>query len=81
MLLTGKQSTETSCMYSTSHRQRQNEMHLNVFGGQTQMHLRSPRPSNSGNSRVLKPWFLLEAKLLLTNQPVYGKRCFMIHPS
>ena len=36
--------------YSTGHRQRQNETRLNAFGGQTQTRLRSPRPSNAGNS-------------------------------
>ena len=33
------------------------------------------------NSRELKAGFILEAKLLLTNQPVHGKRYFMIRPS
>ena len=37
-------------LYSTGHRQHQNETCLNTFGGQTQIHLRSPRPSNAGNS-------------------------------
>ena len=41
-------------LYSTGHRQRQNETRLNAFGGQTQTRLRSPRPSNAGNSRALK---------------------------
>ena len=36
--------------YSTGHRQRQNETRLNAFGCQTQTRLRSPRPSNAGNS-------------------------------
>ena len=40
--------------YSTGHRQRQNETRLNAFGGQTQTRLRSPRPSNAGNSQALK---------------------------
>ena len=40
--------------YSTGQRQRQNETRLNAFGGQTQTRLRSPRPSNAGNSRALK---------------------------
>ena len=53
--------------YSTGHRQRQNETRSNAFGGQTQTRLRSPRPSNAGNSRALKARFLLEVKLLLIN--------------
>ena len=32
-------------VYSTGHRQRQNETRSNAFGGQTQTRLRSPRPS------------------------------------
>ena len=39
-------------MYSTGHRQRQNETRSNTFGGQTQTCLRSPCPSNGGNSRA-----------------------------
>ena len=67
--------------YSTGHRQRHNETRLNAFGDQTQTRLHSPPPSNGGNSQALKAWFLLEAKLLLANQPVYSKRCFKIRPS
>ena len=32
------------------------------------------------NSPALKAGFILEAKLLLANQPVHGKCCFTIHP-
>ena len=41
-------------LYSTGHRQCQNETCSNAFGGQTQTRLRSPRPSNAGNSQALK---------------------------
>ena len=46
--------TNVTINYSTGHRQRQNETRLNAFGGQIQMRLHSPRPSNAGNSRALK---------------------------
>ena len=40
----------STSIYSNSHRQHQNEMCLNAFGGKTQTHLHSPCPSNGGNS-------------------------------
>ena len=35
---------------------------LNAFGGQTQTRLRSPRPSNGGNSRALKLQSMISAR-------------------
>ena len=49
--------------------QHQNEMCSNAFTAQVM------------NSQALEAGFILEAKLLLTNQPVHGKCCFTIHPS
>ena len=72
-------------VYSTGagHRQGKNEMCLNAFTAQTQTSLHSPHPSNGLGiiCRALKAGYLLEAELLLTNQPVYGKCCFTISPS
>ena len=71
-----------STVYSTSHRQRQNETCSNAFAAQLKricIH-----HAQVMNSQALKAGFILEAKLLLTNQPtnqpVHSKRCFTIHP-
>ena len=65
--------------YSTGHRQRQNEMHSNVFAAQLKHFC--VHHTQVMNSRALEAGFLLEAKLLLTNQPVHSKHCFTIRPS
>ena len=65
--------------YSTSHRQHQNETHSNMFAAQLKrvyVHHNLFGEQLSTQSRISA-----RSKLLLTNQPVHGKRCFMICPS
>ena len=55
--------------YSADHRQRQNETHSNVNAFAAQLKHVCVHCAQVMNSRVLKAGFILEAKLLLTNQP------------
>ena len=63
------------CNYIMQH---QNEMCSNMFAAQLK-HV-CVHHAQVMNSPALKAGFILEAKLLLANQPVHGKRCFTIHP-
>ena len=64
--------------YSTGHRQRQNETRSNAFAAQLKrvcIHHAQVMVWGTVNAQSM------EAKLLLTSQPVQGKRSFMIRPS